>query len=103
MTDVNFAILIDFAAGGLTLAAVLVVWRRELRAIVRLLGVAGRGAGGDVRSCVDFTTTTRACGGRCDGAGAAGRGSAMAAGRALAAERQTSARPAAGEHRPPLC
>ena len=30
MTDANFAILIDFAAGGLTLTAVLVVWRRSL-------------------------------------------------------------------------
>lgn len=41
MTDANFAILIDFAAGGLTLAAVLVVWRRNLRAIVRLLAWQG--------------------------------------------------------------
>ena len=41
MTDVNFAILIDFAAGGLTLAAVLIVWRRDLRAIVRLLAWQG--------------------------------------------------------------
>ena len=41
MTDVNFAILIDFAVGGLTLAAVLVVWRRDLRAIVRLLAWQG--------------------------------------------------------------
>ena len=41
MTDVNFAILIDFAAGGLTLAAVFIVWRRDLRAIVRLLAWQG--------------------------------------------------------------
>jgi hydrogenase-4 component E len=41
MTDANFAILIDFAAGGLTLSAVLVVWRRRLRAIVRLLAWQG--------------------------------------------------------------
>jgi hypothetical protein len=41
VTDVNFAILIDFAAGGLTLAAVLIVWRRDLRAIVRLLAWQG--------------------------------------------------------------
>ena len=41
MTDVNFAILIDFAAGGLTLAAVLIVWRRDLLAIVRLLAWQG--------------------------------------------------------------
>ena len=41
MTDANFAILIDFAAGGLMLAAVLIVWRRDLRAIVRLLAWQG--------------------------------------------------------------
>lgn len=41
MTEDNFAILVDFAAGGLTLAAVLVVWRRELRSIVRLLAWQG--------------------------------------------------------------
>jgi hydrogenase-4 component E len=41
MTDANFAILIDFAAGGLTLVAVLIVWRRDLRAIVRLLAWQG--------------------------------------------------------------
>jgi hydrogenase-4 component E len=37
VTEETFAILIDFAAGGLVLAAVLVVWRRDLRSIVRLL------------------------------------------------------------------
>src|SRR5690349_15373581 len=41
MTDANFAILIDFAAGGLILAAVLIVWRRDLRAMVRLLAWQG--------------------------------------------------------------
>ncbi len=41
MTDNNFAILIDFAAGGLVLAAVMVVWRRDLRGIVRLLAWQG--------------------------------------------------------------
>src|SRR5215212_621954 len=41
MTDVNFTILIDFAAGGLVLAAMLVVWRRDLQAIVRLLAWQG--------------------------------------------------------------
>lgn len=41
MIDANFDILIDFAAGGLTLAAVLVVWRRNLRAIIRLLAWQG--------------------------------------------------------------
>ena len=41
MSDANFAILIDFAAGGLVLAAVLIVWRRDLPAIVRLLAWQG--------------------------------------------------------------
>lgn len=41
MTDVTFATLIDLAAGGLTLAAVLIVWGRDLRAIVRLLAWQG--------------------------------------------------------------
>jgi hydrogenase-4 component E len=39
--DANFITLIGFAAGGLTLAAVLIVWRRDLRAIVRLLAWQG--------------------------------------------------------------
>ncbi|MFN8032698.1 MAG: hypothetical protein U0Q47_05265 [Mycobacterium sp.] len=37
MNDNVFASAVDFAAGGLLLAAVLVVWRRELPSIVRLL------------------------------------------------------------------
>jgi hydrogenase-4 component E len=41
MTNSNFAILVDFAAGGLMLAAVLIVWRRDLPAIVRLLAWQG--------------------------------------------------------------
>ncbi|HET7665858.1 MAG TPA: hypothetical protein VFK56_07275 [Mycobacterium sp.] len=41
MSDANFAVLIDFAAGGLVLAAVFIVWRRDLRAIVRLLAWQG--------------------------------------------------------------
>lgn len=41
MIDANFITLIGFAAGGLTLAAVLIVWRRDLRAIVRLLAWQG--------------------------------------------------------------
>jgi hydrogenase-4 component E len=41
MTDNTFAIVIDFAAGGLILAAVLVVWRRDLGPIVRLLAWQG--------------------------------------------------------------
>lgn len=41
MTDTSFASAIDFAAGGLLLAAVLIVWRRELRAIIKLLAWQG--------------------------------------------------------------
>ncbi|HEU0191352.1 MAG TPA: hypothetical protein VFR17_08790 [Mycobacterium sp.] len=41
MTDPRFEALIDFAAGGLLLAAVLIVWRRGLRAIVALLACQG--------------------------------------------------------------
>lgn len=41
MTDANFSILVDFAAGGLMLAAVLIVWRRNLPAIVHLLAWQG--------------------------------------------------------------
>ncbi|MGE2692842.1 hypothetical protein [Mycolicibacterium pulveris] len=41
MIDANFITLIGFAAGGLVLAAVLIVWRRDLRAIVRLLAWQG--------------------------------------------------------------
>ena len=41
MTDATFATAVDFAAGGLMLAAVLIVWRRDLRAIARLLAWQG--------------------------------------------------------------
>ncbi|MEB4207604.1 hypothetical protein [Mycobacterium sp. 94-17] len=41
MTPATFAVLVDFAAGGLILVAVLVVWRRDLGAIVRLLAWQG--------------------------------------------------------------
>jgi hydrogenase-4 component E len=41
VTDANFSILVDFAAGGLMLAAVLIVWRRDLPAIVHLLAWQG--------------------------------------------------------------
>ncbi|BBZ50729.1 hypothetical protein H7H82_23540 [Mycobacterium heidelbergense] len=41
MTYDTFAVLVDLAAGGLILAAVLVVWRRDLVAIVRLLACQG--------------------------------------------------------------
>lgn len=41
MTDDNYATLVDLAAGGLVLAAVLVVWRRDLVAIVHLLAWQG--------------------------------------------------------------
>lgn len=41
MSDATFASLIDFAAGGLVLTAVLIVWRRDLPAIARLLSWQG--------------------------------------------------------------
>ncbi|OHV02282.1 hypothetical protein [Mycobacterium talmoniae] len=41
MITPDFAILVDFAAGGLMLAAVLIVWRRDLRAITSLLAWQG--------------------------------------------------------------
>ncbi|MGO9184711.1 MAG: hypothetical protein ACLP5J_02920 [Mycobacterium sp.] len=41
MTSNNFAVLVDLAAGGLILTAVLIVWRRDLLAIVRLLAWQG--------------------------------------------------------------
>jgi hydrogenase-4 component E len=41
MTYNTFAVLVDLAAGGLLLAAVLVVWRRDLTAITRLLAWQG--------------------------------------------------------------
>jgi len=41
MTYETFTVLVDLAAGGLILAAVLIVWRRDLSAIVRLLACQG--------------------------------------------------------------
>ena len=41
MTEIHYASVLDLAAGGLLLAAVLIVWRRDLRSIVRLLVVQG--------------------------------------------------------------
>jgi hydrogenase-4 component E len=41
MTDAAFGSVIDLAAGALVLAAVLVVWRRDLRSIIRLLAWQG--------------------------------------------------------------
>jgi hydrogenase-4 component E len=41
MTYNSFAVLVDLAAGGLILSAVLIVWRRDLTAITRLLGWQG--------------------------------------------------------------
>lgn len=41
MTAIDFASVLDLAAGGLVLAAVLIVWRRDLRSIVRLLAAQG--------------------------------------------------------------
>ncbi len=41
MTESGYASVLDFAAGALVLAAVFVVWRRDLRAIAGLLGAQG--------------------------------------------------------------
>ncbi|MEO8518582.1 MAG: hypothetical protein ABI438_05330 [Dermatophilaceae bacterium] len=41
MTQTTYAGLLDLAAGAFLLTAVLIVWRRELRAIVRLLAWQG--------------------------------------------------------------
>ncbi|MGB5111972.1 MAG: hypothetical protein WBO08_10330 [Mycobacterium sp.] len=41
MTDTAFAGLIDLAAGAMVLAAVLIVWRRDLASIIRLLAWQG--------------------------------------------------------------
>ncbi len=41
MTRNTFSVLVDLAAGGLILAAVLIVWRRVLAAIIRLLAWQG--------------------------------------------------------------
>ncbi len=41
MTNNTFSVLVDLAAGGLLLAAVLIVWRRDLTAIIRLLAWQG--------------------------------------------------------------
>ncbi len=41
MTDTGYASLLDLAAGAFLLSAVLMVWRRELPAMLRLLAVQG--------------------------------------------------------------
>ncbi len=41
MTNNMFAVLVDLAAGGMILVAVLIVWRRDLSAIVELLACQG--------------------------------------------------------------
>ena len=41
MSDTTFVSSVDFAAGGLLLAAVLIVWRRDLPAIIKLLAWQG--------------------------------------------------------------
>ncbi|MCV7077159.1 hypothetical protein [Mycobacterium szulgai] len=41
MTDLDYVGVLDLAPGGLVLAAVLIVWRRDLRSIVRLLAAQG--------------------------------------------------------------
>jgi hydrogenase-4 component E len=41
LTDTGFTAMIDLAAGALVLAAVLIVWRRDLGSIIRLLAWQG--------------------------------------------------------------
>ncbi len=41
MTEIHYASVLGLAAGGLLLAAVLIVWQRDLRSIVRLLVAQG--------------------------------------------------------------
>ncbi|WP_396912242.1 hypothetical protein [Mycolicibacterium sp.] len=41
MTTSSYVVVIDFAAGGLVLAAVLIVWRRQFHAIIGLLSWQG--------------------------------------------------------------
>jgi hydrogenase-4 component E len=41
MTQTDYGSVLDLAAGGLVLAAVLIVWRRDLRSIVWLLAAQG--------------------------------------------------------------
>ena len=41
MTQATYTGVLDLAAGAFLLAAVLVVWRRELRAMVRMLAWQG--------------------------------------------------------------
>ena len=41
MTEASYTAAVNLAAGGLLLSAVLIVWRRELRAIVALLSAQG--------------------------------------------------------------
>lgn len=41
MTDLNYAGVLDLAPGAMVLAAVLIVWRRDLRSILRLLALQG--------------------------------------------------------------
>ena len=104
MTDANFATLIDLAAGGLLLAAVLIVWRRDLRAIVRLLAWQGVAL-----AAIPLLRGVHDGDGRADrrrrrGTGAARGGPAVAAGPRAG---RRAARPArghaAGQHRQPRC
>src|SRR5260370_31156090 len=46
MTETGYVELLDLACGVLLLAAVLVLWRRRLAAIVRLFAVQGRALAG---------------------------------------------------------
>lgn len=41
MSHETYSVVLDFASGGLLLAAVLIVWRRDLASMVRLVAVQG--------------------------------------------------------------
>lgn len=41
VTEVTYGTLVDLAAGALLLLAILIVWRRDLAAMIRLLGLQG--------------------------------------------------------------
>ena len=61
MTDAAFASVIDLAAGALVLAAVLVVWRRDLRSIIRLLAWQGVALAAIPSSAAYRNTTQYSC------------------------------------------
>ena len=80
MTSNNFAVLLDLAAGGLILTAVLIVWRRDLLAIVRLLAWQGVALAAHPHAARSARRRPRSDRCRSRGALSARRGTAAAAG-----------------------